>query len=120
MKGAYLKFCRHENRRLHSILADKWLLEKARKLGIHGGSAFRPIAGFGRHGVLHGDHFCELAGDLPVKVGFVVTGEEADRVLQVIREEKVSLFYVRLPVEFEVVNSKRGLASPRTIGKEAP
>jgi PII-like signaling protein len=30
------------------------------KLGIHGGSAFKAIAGFGRHGVLHEDHFFEL------------------------------------------------------------
>ena len=31
------------------------------------GSAFRAIAGFGRHGVLHEQHFYELAGDLAIE-----------------------------------------------------
>jgi PII-like signaling protein len=104
MNGTYLKFYVQEKRRLHGILAYEWILEKAKKIGIHGGSAFRAIAGYGRHGVLHEDHFFELAGDLPVEVGFAVTDEEADRLLQLIRDEKVSMFYVRIPVEFDVIN----------------
>ena len=38
-------------------------------------------APFDRHGHLHEEHFYELAGDLPVEVGFVVTQDEADRFL---------------------------------------
>lgn len=106
MKGTYLKFYVQEKRRLHGILAYEWILEKAKTAGIHGGSAFRAIAGFGRHGVLHEDRFIELAGDLPVEVGFAVTDEEADRFLQLIRNEQVSLFYLRLPVEFDIINSE--------------
>ncbi len=102
MKGSYLKFYVQEKRRLHGILAYEWLLENARTLGIHGGSAFQAIAGYGRNGVLHEQQFLELAGDLPVEVGFAVTDEEADRLLQRLRDEKVSVFYVRLPVEFGV------------------
>lgn len=105
MNGTYLKFYVQEKRRLHGILAYEWILEKAKKLGIHGGSAFRAVAGFGRHGVMHENQFFELAGDLPVEVGFAVTDDEADRFLQLVRDEKVSLFYVRLPVEFGVLNS---------------
>lgn len=104
MNGTYLKFYVEEKRRLHGVLAYEWLLEKAKKLRIHGGSAFRAIAGFGRHGVLHEDRFFELAGDLPVEVGFAVTDEEAEALLRSIRDEKVSVFYVRLPVEFGVLN----------------
>ena len=73
MQGVYLKFYVQENRRHHGILAYEWLLETARKLGLHGGSAFRAIAGFGRHGRLHEEHFFELAGDLSVEVGFALT-----------------------------------------------
>jgi len=65
--AACLKFYVHEHRRHHGILLYEWLLERAKKLGIHGGSAFRAIAGFGRHGILHEDHFFELAGNLPVE-----------------------------------------------------
>jgi PII-like signaling protein len=104
MKGTYLRFYMHENQKLHGILGYEWLLEKAKKMGIHGGSAFKAIAGFGRHGVLHEEHFFELAGDLPVKVVFNVTDDEAQRLMQLIHDEKVTLFYARSPVEFGVIN----------------
>ena len=100
MNGVFLKFYVHENRRLHGILGYEWLLEKARGLGIHGGSAFRALAGFGRHGVLHEDHFFELAGDLPVEVAFALEPADADRLLAEIAREGVSVFYVRQPCEF--------------------
>jgi PII-like signaling protein len=104
MHGCFLKFYLAENRRHHHKLAYEWLLEEARKLGLHGGSAFRAIAGFGRHGRLHEEHFFELAGDLPVEVGFVVTEEEDERFLAHLAREKLNLFYIRLPVETGFTN----------------
>jgi len=106
MEGTYLKFYVQEKRRLHGILAYEWILECAKRIGIHGGSAFRAIAGYGRHGLMHEDHFFELAGDVPVEVGFAVTNEEADRLLAAIRAEGVSVFYVRQPASFGVVNGE--------------
>ena len=102
MNGTYLKFYVQEGRHLHGVLAYEWLLAKAQGLGLRGGSAFRAVAGFGRHGVLHEDYFIELAGDLPMEVGFAVSDDEADRLLQLLRDEKVSVFYVRLPAQFGV------------------
>jgi Uncharacterized conserved protein len=52
------------------MLLSEWLLEQAKQHGLGGGSVFRAIAGFGRHGVLHEEQFFELADDLPVKVEF--------------------------------------------------
>ncbi|MFN3398117.1 MAG: DUF190 domain-containing protein [Sulfurimicrobium sp.] len=104
MQGTYLKFYVHENRRHHHLLVYEWLLEEAKKLGIHGGSAFKAIAGFGRHGVLHEDHFFELAGDLPVEVGFIVSEAEAEQLLGIIRSEGLTLFYIRMPAEYGVIN----------------
>ena len=106
MKGTCLKFYVHEHRKHHGILLYEWLLERARKIGIHGGSAFRAIAGFGRHGVLHEDHFFELAGNLPVAVVFVVSDDEAARLLELVRQEKIRVFYVLMPAEFGVVNGE--------------
>jgi len=106
MKGACLKFYMHENLQHHHILAYEWLLEQAKKIGIHGGSAFRAIAGYGRHGILHEDHFFELAGDLPVMVEFVVSDEEAERLLALIQTEKLPLFYVMTPVEYGILNGE--------------
>ncbi|MBK7663750.1 MAG: DUF190 domain-containing protein [Sterolibacteriaceae bacterium] len=105
MNGTYLKFYMPENRKLHRILAYEWLLEKAKKLGIHGGSAFRAIASFGRHGKLHEDHFFELSGDLTVEVGFALSVAEADRLLKALEAEKFRCFFVKLPVEIGVVNA---------------
>jgi PII-like signaling protein len=108
MQGIYLKFFVRENHKLHGLLAYEWLLEQAKKAGIRGGSALRAIAGYGRHGVLHEDHFFELAGDLPVVVEFVVTEEEATRLLDMVTAEKASVFYVRIPVEFGLTNNGGG------------
>lgn len=81
MQGVYLKFYVQENRRPHGILAYEWLLEAARKAGIPGGSAFRAIASYGRHGRIHEEHFFELAGDQSVEVGFALSEEEAQNFL---------------------------------------
>jgi len=104
MQGTSLRFYMHENLRHHGVLLYEWLLEKAKSTGIHGGSAFRAIAGYGRHGVLHEQHFFELAGDLTVVVEFIVTDEEAQRLLEVAQAEGVHTFYSRLKVEFGVLN----------------
>ena len=86
------------------MLLYEWLLEKAKATGIHGGSAFRAVAGYGRHGVLHEQHFFELAGDVPVVVEFILTGEESGRMLELLRGENVRAFYTRTEVEFGTLN----------------
>jgi uncharacterized protein len=68
-------------------------------MGIHGGSAFRAIAGYGRHGVLHEERFFELAGDLTVEIDFAVSDDDAQRLIDCIRAESISIFYVRVPME---------------------
>jgi PII-like signaling protein len=105
MQGVYLKFYVQEKRRHHGILAYEWLLEQAQKLGIHGGSAFRAIAGYGRHGRLHEEHFFELAGDLSVEVGFALTEDEARRLLAHLAGEKLRMFYIKLPLEMGMVGA---------------
>ena len=107
MRGTYLKFYMLEQRRHQHLLLYEWLLERAKSLGIHGGSAFRAIAGFGRHGILHEQHFFELAGDLTVEVVFAVADEEADRLLDLIRREYIPLFYVRMPIEYGAMQDAR-------------
>jgi PII-like signaling protein len=98
-----LRFYTHENRKLHGILLYEWLLENARKHDVHGGSAFRAIAGYGRHGGLHEQHFFELAGDVPVVVEFLLTAEEAEAMLVRLRYERISVFYTRIAAEFGVL-----------------
>lgn len=104
MKGTLLRFYVHENRRHRHLLLYEWLLEQAKQMGIHGGSAFRAIAGFGRHGVLHEERFFELAGDLTVEIDFAVSDDEAQRLIERIRAESISIFYVRMPMECGTVD----------------
>jgi len=103
MNGTLLRFYVHENRKHRHILLYEYLLEQAKRLGIHGGSAFRAIAGFGRHGVLHEEHFFELASELTVAVDFAVSDDEAERLLDFIGNERISIFYVRMPIVFGVI-----------------
>lgn len=81
----------------------EWLLEQGRSLGIHGGSAFRAIAGFGRHGTMHEDSFFELAGELAVKVEFIVDDEHADKLLAVLHAHNMNIFYLRSAVQSGVI-----------------
>ena len=101
MKGTLLRFYVHENRRHQHVLLYDWLLAQARQLGIRGGSAFRAIAGYGRHGVMHEEHFFELAGEGTIEVELATTDDEAERMLALVEAEKIRLFYVRIPVEFD-------------------
>jgi PII-like signaling protein len=100
MQGCALRFYMHENQRHRGTLLHEWLLEQARKRGIGGASAFRAVAGFGRHGVVSQQHFFELAGQLTVLVEFIVPAEEAEMLLAIVREDGAELFYTRSAVEF--------------------
>lgn len=107
VNGTLLRFYVHENRRHGHILLYEWLLEQAKATGIHGGSAFRAIAGFGRHGILHEEHFFELAADMTVQVEFLVTDAEAAQLLDLVDREKESVFYTRVAAEFGTIAGER-------------
>ena len=77
----------------------EWLLEEAKAMGILGGSAFRAIAGYGRHGTMHEETFFELAGELAIKVEFILDEALADQFLERVRSEKRNVFYVRHEVQ---------------------
>lgn len=111
MNGHFLRFYVHENQRQGHGLLWEWLLEVASKAGIRGGSAFRAMAGFGRHHVLHEDHFFELAGSLAVEVEFIVADDEEARLLDLVRGSGARVFYARIPAEFGVINPARAEAN---------
>lgn len=102
MNGVHLRFYTVESRRIHHRPVHDWLLERAKEMGIPGGSAFRAMAGYGRHGRLHEAHFFELAEE-PVLVEFVLSERQADELLGVLEKERLQLFYARLPATFGTV-----------------
>jgi PII-like signaling protein len=104
MQGSFFKFYVHESHRHQGRLVWEWLLERANQMGIRGGSAFRAMAGFGRHHVLHEARFFELAGSLAVEVEFIVTPEEEQKLIALVQQEGIRLFYAQIPARFGVIN----------------
>jgi uncharacterized protein len=104
MQGSFFRFYVREDHRHQQRLVWEWLLEEANRLGIRGGSAFRAMAGFGRHHLLHEAHFFELQGQLAIEVEFIVTDEEAAKLLELLHREKLRLFYAQIPARFGVIN----------------
>lgn len=102
MKAIQLTLYTHEKSKHHSILLYEWLLEEAQKIGLKGGSAFKAIAGFGRGGILHEEHFFELSADLAIKLVFISSEEQCANFLQLLKEQKLNLLYVKSDVEIGV------------------
>jgi uncharacterized protein len=105
MNAVALRFYVHQPRKHGKVPLFEWLLERARAMGIHGGSAFFATAGFGRHGVIHEQRFFELPEALPVMVEFIVTPEEADELLAMVRAEKIHTFCTRTPTEMILIDN---------------
>ncbi|MEI7431223.1 MAG: DUF190 domain-containing protein [Betaproteobacteria bacterium] len=104
MEGTFLRFYVEEGQKHKRVLLWKWLLAKANALGIRGGSAFRSMGGFGRHHALHESNFFELAGTTGIEVEFIVTDDEAKQLLALLHQEKIRIFYARIPAYFGVIN----------------
>jgi PII-like signaling protein len=109
--GRLVHFYIHENDRHGTMLLWQWLLEEANRLGIRGGTAFQAMAGFGQHHALHERHFFELAGTLAVKVEFIVSETEAEKLLEVVAKTQRAIFYTIAPARFGILNAKEPSAS---------
>lgn len=98
-----LSFYVSEKQHHGSMPVYEWLLEEAKNMGVKGGSAFRAIAGFGRNGRMHEDTFFELAGELAVKVEFILDDALTEKLLSSVRAQKLGVFYVKQSVQAGVV-----------------
>lgn len=104
MEGICLQFYVNEFQKHHGKLVYEWLLEFAKKNGIPGGSVFKAIAGYGRDGKLHEEHFFELASEVPVKVTFFLSKEESEKFISLVAQELPNLFYSLFSSEFGILN----------------
>jgi PII-like signaling protein len=104
MDGLFLRFYFQESQHCRDGVAWEWLMKQANKLGIRGGSAFRAMAGFGHHHVMHDFKFFEVASPLAVEVEFIVTEAEAAMLLDLVEKEGVRAFYTRIPAAFGIIN----------------
>ncbi len=84
MKGVSLTFYCQELRKHKNTVLYECFLSVAKSMGIAGGSVFKGIASFGRHKVLHKEHFFELASNVPVQVLFIVSEDEAKKIIKLV------------------------------------
>jgi PII-like signaling protein len=107
-QGVLLSFYCHTRARHDGVLVYEWLLEHAKKHGVGGGSAFRAISGYGRHGVLHEEQFFELADDLAVKVEFLLSPPQARALLDTVRSIGIDAVYALSPASFGTLGKTVG------------
>jgi Uncharacterized conserved protein len=62
------------------------LIERLRREGFAGATAFRGSAGFGANSIVHTTHLLDLSSDLPVVVEVVDTEEHIDRLIPILDE----------------------------------
>jgi len=104
MNGVCLTLHMHEFQKHHGIVLYQWLLDFAKKNNIEGGSAYRAIAGYGRHGQMHEEHFFELASNVPLQVNFISEREKINQFLEKIKKENIHLFYTLSEVDYGILN----------------
>lgn len=103
MQGFQLTFFTQQDRQHLGKPLVHWLVEEARAMGIEGATLVAASEGFGHHRRIHSGHFFDLS-DQPVEVVMVVTADESDRLFAKLDEEKISVFYSKIPVEFGTTN----------------
>ena len=105
MNGYQITFFTSQDRQHNGKQIGEWLLELVRELGLAGASLHSGGESFARGGPMHSAHFFELT-DQPVEVLVAATTEEATRLFDRLKAEKVHLFYVKTAVEFGVLGSE--------------
>lgn len=99
MKGYQITFFTVMNRRHNGKPLAEWILSLAREMGFPGATKLAANESYGHDGRIHSVYFFELA-DQPLEIQITVTAEDADRLFERLKAEKVHLFYVKSPVEF--------------------
>ena len=76
-----------ESEKWHHQPMEVALLERLRKEGFAGATAFRGVAGFGPNSIMHTSHILRLSEDLPIVVEIVDTEEHIEEKLMPILDE---------------------------------
>lgn len=103
-----LRLFMREDSRHQGMPMHEWLLEEARRHGLSGGSAFRAVAGFGRHGVMHEETFFELAGKLPLMTEFIVSEADAESFVGRLGDAGIALPYTLTRIRQGVTGGSPG------------
>jgi len=100
MKHVCLQIYTNEKEKHKGILLYEWILKLAKKNHIEGGNVFRSIAGYGHTGKIKEEHFFELTSAVPVKISFIMNKDKERSFINLLKEEKINLFYTITEVEY--------------------
>jgi uncharacterized protein len=107
MKGWQITFFTQQAHRHRGQPLADWLVHLAKEMNLQGATLIPAAEGFGHHRRIHAAHFIELA-DRPLEVVMVVSDEEAGVLLERLRSERIKVFYVKTPAEFEMLEDSAG------------
>lgn len=99
MQGYLLRFYTEQKVQYRGKPLSKWLLSIAQQFNIQGATVLSALESMGRQGEIHSSHFFELT-DQPIQVELIVTAQQAEQLLDYLQQQELSLFYVKIPVEF--------------------
>ena len=123
--GSLLRFYVHAAHRHGGMLVWEWLLKHAADIGVRGASAFRAIAGFGRHHVLHEQPtYFDLRSSVTVEIDFFVSDREARALIELVHKARLRIFFAQMSTQFTVINPDREdvatLAQPAAAAPSPP
>ena len=74
----------------------------ASQMNLRGATVLAGLEGVDYQGLFHSARFFELA-DRPIQIQFAVSSEQVIELLSYRKNKKISLFYVKTPIEFGMV-----------------
>lgn len=99
MNGFQITFFTQQNNKHKGHQLAEWLLDFARECGVQGGTIIAGSESYGKDGHFHSAHFFELA-DQPLAVIMAANQTATDRLFEGLKQEQISVFYVKTAVEF--------------------
>ena len=104
MQGYQITFYSQLSVMQDGIPIHRWLLDVAKKMNLRGATVVNGREGLDHRGKFHSAGFFEMV-DQPVLIQFILSAEESEQLFESLKNLKIELFYVKLPVEFGVIGS---------------
>ena len=99
MEGYLVTFFTQQNREYEGVSLARWIVDEARKLGGRGATLTSAKEGFGHDGRFHSGDYFDLE-DAPLQVTMALTSEEFKRLISVLEQNRIRIFYTRSKIEF--------------------
>ncbi|WP_419787361.1 DUF190 domain-containing protein [Pseudodesulfovibrio sp.] len=99
MKGYLVIFFTQRSRTHEGIPVSRWIIEAAKELGARGATLLTGSEGLGHDGRLHMDNYFDLE-DAPEQITMALTAEECNKLLHLLKDSNLRVFYTRSEIEF--------------------